>query len=86
MYVRAIDFIKPKMLMLQQTFRNDIRKGDEIYLATINKDMIIGDVINENPDLIQTFFQHGMMCIGWLLRASQQARQLQFTESTPISW
>ena len=51
MYVRAIDFIKPKMLMLQQTFRNDIRKGDEIYMATINKDMIIGDVINENPDL-----------------------------------
>ena len=33
-------------------------------MATINKDMIIGDVINENPDLIQTFFQHGMMCIG----------------------
>ena len=39
-------------------------------MATINKDMIIGDVINENPDLIQTFFQHGMMCIR-LLRASQ---------------
>ena len=30
----------------------------------ITKDMIIGDVINANPDLIQTFFENGMMCIG----------------------
>lgn len=33
-------------------------------MAKITKDMIIGDVINENPDLIQVFFQNGMMCIG----------------------
>ncbi len=33
-------------------------------MAKITKDMIIGDVINENPELIQTFFQNGMMCIG----------------------
>ena len=30
----------------------------------ITKDMIIGDVITENPELVQTFFQNGMMCIG----------------------
>ena len=30
----------------------------------ITKEMIIGEVINANPELIQTFFQHGMMCIG----------------------
>ena len=30
----------------------------------ITKDMIIGDVINEHPELVQTFFQNGMMCIG----------------------
>ena len=28
------------------------------------KDMIIGDVITENPELVKTFFQNGMMCIG----------------------
>ncbi|ASS37195.1 DUF1858 domain-containing protein [Mogibacterium pumilum] len=33
-------------------------------MAKITKDTIIGDVINENPDLIQVFFQNGMMCIG----------------------
>lgn len=33
-------------------------------MAKITKEMIIGDVINENPDLIQVFFQNGMMCIG----------------------
>lgn len=30
----------------------------------ITKEMIIGDVINEHPELVQTFFQNGMMCIG----------------------
>ena len=30
----------------------------------ITKDMIIGDVINEHPDLVRTFFANGMMCIG----------------------
>lgn len=30
----------------------------------ITKDMIIGEVINEHPELVQTFFQNGMMCIG----------------------
>ena len=30
----------------------------------ITKDMIISDVINANPELIRTFFEHGMMCIG----------------------
>jgi len=33
-------------------------------MAAITKDMIIGDVIRENPELIQTFFANGMMCIG----------------------
>ena len=31
----------------------------------ITKDMIIGDVINEHPELVRTFFaKNGMMCIG----------------------
>lgn len=30
----------------------------------ITKDMVIGDVINEHPDLVRTFFANGMMCIG----------------------
>lgn len=30
----------------------------------ITKDMIIGDVINEHPDLVRAFFANGMMCIG----------------------
>ena len=31
----------------------------------ITKDMIISDVINENPELVRTFFENGMMCIGY---------------------
>jgi hybrid cluster-associated redox disulfide protein len=30
----------------------------------ITKDTIIGDVITEHPELMETFFAHGMMCIG----------------------
>ena len=30
----------------------------------ITKDMIISDVINEKPELVRTFFENGMMCIG----------------------
>ncbi len=30
----------------------------------ITKDMIISEVINANPELVRTFFEHGMMCIG----------------------
>lgn len=30
----------------------------------ISKDMIIGDIIQEHPELVQTFFANGMMCIG----------------------
>ncbi len=30
----------------------------------ITKDMIIGDVINEHPELVRAFFANGMMCIG----------------------
>ena len=30
----------------------------------ITKDMIISDGINENPELVRTFFENGMMCIG----------------------
>lgn len=30
----------------------------------ITKDSIIGEVITEHPELIETFFAHGMMCIG----------------------
>ena len=30
----------------------------------ITKDMIIGDVISEHPELVRTFFANGMMCIG----------------------
>lgn len=30
----------------------------------ITKDMIIGEVISMNPELVQTFFANGMMCIG----------------------
>ena len=30
----------------------------------ITKDMIIGEVITEHPELVRTFFANGMMCIG----------------------
>lgn len=30
----------------------------------ITKDMIIGEVIDEHPELIRAFFANGMMCIG----------------------
>ena len=30
----------------------------------ITKEMVIGEVINEHPDLVRTFFANGMMCIG----------------------
>ena len=30
----------------------------------ITKDMIISDVINENPELVITYFENCMMCIG----------------------
>lgn len=30
----------------------------------ITKDNIIGEVITAHPELIETFFQNGMMCIG----------------------
>lgn len=33
-------------------------------MSKITKDMIIGDVINEHPELVRTFFANGMMCIG----------------------
>ena len=33
-------------------------------MKKITKDMIIGDVVREYPDLVQTFFANGMMCIG----------------------
>jgi len=33
-------------------------------MEKITKDMIIADVINEKPELVQTFFANGMMCIG----------------------
>ena len=42
--------------------------GDNTKVKGVNemitKDMIIGDVINEHPDLVRTFFANGMMCIG----------------------
>lgn len=33
-------------------------------MAKITEDMIIGDVLSEHPELVQTFFANGMMCIG----------------------
>ncbi len=33
-------------------------------MEKITKDMIIGDILAEKPDLAQVFFAHGMMCIG----------------------
>lgn len=30
----------------------------------ITKDMIIGEVIAEHPELVRAFFANGMMCIG----------------------
>lgn len=30
----------------------------------ITKDMVIGEVINQHPELVRTFFANGMMCIG----------------------
>lgn len=33
-------------------------------MSKITKDMIIGEVITEHPELVRTFFANGMMCIG----------------------
>lgn len=33
-------------------------------MAKITKDMIIGDVIREHPELVETFVENGMHCIG----------------------
>lgn len=33
-------------------------------MEKITKEMIIGEVISAHPELVQTFFQNGMMCIG----------------------
>ncbi len=30
----------------------------------ITKDMVIGEIITEHPELVRTFFANGMMCIG----------------------
>ena len=30
----------------------------------VTKDRIIGELINEHPELVRTFFANGMMCIG----------------------
>ena len=46
-------------------------KGETIM---ITKDMIIGDVISEHPELIRAFFANGMMCIGC---PASQAESLQ---------
>lgn len=35
-----------------------------IDMDKITKDMIIGEVIAEHPELVRTFFANGMMCIG----------------------
>ena len=39
-----------------------IEKG--VGPMAITKDMISGEVINEYPQLVRTFFANGMMCIG----------------------
>ena len=43
-------------------------KQHKVYIKgdtdMITKDMIIGDVISEHPELVRTFFANGMMCIG----------------------
>lgn len=33
-------------------------------MGKIDKDMIIGDVVRENPELVPTFIANGMHCIG----------------------
>lgn len=33
-------------------------------METITKDMIIAQVLDEHPELVSTFFENGMMCIG----------------------
>ena len=30
----------------------------------VTKDRIIGELINEHPELVRTLFANGMMCIG----------------------
>lgn len=30
----------------------------------ITKDMIIAQVLDEHPELVSTFFENGMMCVG----------------------
>ena len=40
-----------------------IEDRKEIF-TMITKEMIIGDVISEHPELVRTFFANGMMCIG----------------------
>ena len=57
-----------------------------IYMA-ITKDNIIGEVITEHPELIETFFQNGMMCIGCpASRVSPSGRRPRFTASTQTYW
>ena len=41
-----------------------IRGSKGEFNKMITKDMIIGDVISEHPELVRTFFANGMMCIG----------------------
>lgn len=33
-------------------------------MAKVDKDMIIGDVVREHPELVPTFIENGMHCIG----------------------
>jgi hybrid cluster-associated redox disulfide protein len=48
-----------EMVLLQTA-----KKRRRTLMDKITKDMIIGEVISEKPELIQTFFENGMMCIG----------------------
>ncbi len=47
--------------MRWKTTHVNIEEGDT---DMITKDMIIGDIISEHPELVRTFFANGMMCIG----------------------
>ena len=51
----------------------------------ITKDMIIGDVISEHPELVRTFFANGMMCIGCPTGSSTQRGTRIITACDPVT-
>ncbi len=41
----------------------------------ITKDMAIGDVVSKYPETIETFFKHGLHCVGCAVAAFENIEQ-----------